>query len=622
VARARYHDELSALENGDLRWGAIDEFGRSRADILSDYQDRANRLNAISAVYQRADRIITGDSELTVSVVNDPSMQTNAMSNGREIIFNDNLIADVSQDNIMHLHGLNYHEVAHVLFSPRAGSNLIQYVKDNKYRRATYILEEARAEALLVAKYPVTRLFLESATTQYLLDNQDTIGNYFHIITGRTYLPIEVRQAVADEFIAMHGVALAQELHTLIHAYRVLVFPADFDKAKVLIARMAEIVGLDEQQGEIHLPPHGGCEFPVKGRPAKGAEQERLQERNVRMNKDNPTETIGTNPNIGVGGNGTYEGEDVSFDSKDKAISKLLNDRMKAIKENETIKREVNDTRKAILNSDEVRGAVKQVSCSEMNVSESARAIARRFGQELERIVRNGDPKWDKFNARGKLNITRTMNPNVNSIRTMFDQWDTGNPNTDIEAVILTDHSSSMGGLMRSVMENAWIIKRGIEGINGNVTTISFNHESSLIYDKKDKAKPSTYRYLHASGSTNPIRGLIEAERILTMSKRSIKLAFIVTDGEWDMDDDCNAIIKSLNDKGFITCVVFLGGYKYYQELLEQSRLGDEYGESARSTIKRINHGASIFHAVAEPKDVLEVAQSLVKSTLNTNRVA
>jgi uncharacterized protein with von Willebrand factor type A (vWA) domain len=193
----------------------------------------------------------------------------------------------------------------------------------------------------------------------------------------------------------------------------------------------------------------------------------------------------------------------------------------------------------------------------------------------------------------------------------MFDQWDTGSDNTDIESVILLDNSGSMGGYMGKVCENAWIIKRGIEYIDGSVTVFNFHSDSEIIYNRKDKAKPRNFRSLHSRGSTNPLKALIEAERILTTSDKRIKIAFIVTDGEWDKTAECDEVIARLNKSGVVTCVVFMGDYEGIRQLIGESKKGDEH---AIARLKQLTHKAKMFHAVTKPKDILGIATELVKS--------
>jgi len=166
---------------------------------------------------------------------------------------------------------------------------------------------------------------------------------------------------------------------------------------------------------------------------------------------------------------------------------------------------------------------------------------------------------------------------------------------------------------MHSVCENTWIIKRGIESINGSVTVYNFDSDSELLYEAGDRAKAREMRFVESGGNTNPIRGIIEADRVLSASKKSIKILFIVTDGEWEKEAQCDDLIKRMGEKGVITSVVFLGDYKGYREVLGRSAMGDE---QATQYIARLRHKAKVFHAVSTTRDILNVATELVKSTL------
>jgi hypothetical protein len=616
-----YFDEIYSSATRTLfneetnEWSSVDEFGRTRAQLLEEYSERANELDSIGSVYQTADKIITGD-DISVSVVSDPDMDTNASNNGKEIVFNANLIEDLTSETIAELHGTNYHEVAHILFSPRAGSALGQYVREQKALKAFNLLEEARIEKLMISKYPSTRLFLEANTLNYgLKDDSDNWGLMYPLITGRKYIDVSIRQTIADKFIAEYGVELAREVHDINNEYRSLVFPNDFDKAKLLIDRYLKLVGRDDEpQGKIPTREGKGCmPRPVltKGRPTNSKEQEKLQEKP----DSNPDEKLDP-ASGGVGGDSAEDKSITERDSDDEAIAKSIAERVKEIANDNIVKREVNDTRKAITGNDDIRSVIPFAKYDESPVTMTAKMYARKFSQELERMVRDNDPAWERRLPSGKLNISRTMNPDVNAIGELFDVWDIGNPNTEIEAVMLLDNSGSMGGYMRDVCENAWIIKRGIESINGVVSVYTFDHESKKLYERGDSAKPNMYRNVWSRGSTNPVRALYEAERIFKASDKPIKVIFIITDGEWDSNDECDSVIKRLKDNGITTCLLYISNYKQYRTLVENSRGNDGSAHHAREYLSRLNHGVDIFEGVASPKDVLKVADSLVKSTL------
>jgi len=619
-------DELSdfygmshELDKETGEWVIASKDGLSHAEAVEKYTERTNRLNAVAGVYQRANRIITGE-EVTVTVINDPDMDTNARSNGKDMELNASLIEDLTDESIISLNGVNYHELGHILFSPRIGSNLGIYARDHKLFRALAILEEARTEQLLITRYPAVRKYLEASLYTYILAGKPSEwGGKFHLITGRTYLPIELRQAIAEKAVDQYGLDIVQEVHSIIHAYRSLVFPRDFDTAKALAHRLAKIVGLDEEQ-----PPQGGitgiggeCGLPTKGRPAGTKEQEQLQKDSPKS----PTERLGKGDsqesapttNTPAPSNQTAGESDREQDSEDTKLAGTLNKRMEQIKNDSSVKREIRDTRNAIIDSDVARSEIGKSRFHELTPSDTAISTAKRFGAELERLVRNNDPAWVSRVRSGRLNISRTMNPDVNAIAEAFDQWDIGNEATDIEAVILTDNSGSMGGLMHSVCENTWIIKRGIESINGSVTVYNFDSDSELLYEAGDRAKAREMRFVESGGNTNPIRGIIEADRVLSASKKSIKILFIVTDGEWEKEAQCDDLIKRMGEKGVITSVVFLGDYKGYREVLGRSAMGDE---QATQYIARLRHKAKVFHAVSTTRDILNVATELVKSTL------
>lgn len=600
----------------------------SHLEAITKFNEKVNRLNAIASVYERSNRIVTGQ-EITVTVLDDAEFDSNARTDGRNIELNAKLIRELTDESIVGLHGVNYHELAHILFSPRAGSDLVIYARDNKMGKALKILEEGRAEQLLITMYPSTRPYLEANIYLNLLDLSPVRdwGKYFHLITGRTYLPLELRQTILENALTHFPQDIVLEVHKIIHAYRQLAFPRDFDKAKQLLADLTAIIGTEEElQPTCTLPsPRGGhgngCSPMSKGRPSGKSTQESLQGSKSTDRTENITSAVeskqkNADSGAGTGSSGDTDHtvkSDTSENESETATAKYLDELMDKVTNNQDVRNKITDTRRAIMDSDEVRASIAPCKYATTVPSQPAIATASRFAQELERLVRDSDPAWRDRTPRGRLNISRTMNPDVNAIGQMFDEWDIGNEATDIEAVILTDNSGSMHGLMQQVCEATWIMKRGIESINGAVTVFNFEYETELLYSKEDKAKPRTIRFVGAGGGTNPLRGLIEADRILSASKKSIKLLFIVTDGDWSCTSACNDLIKSMNQKGFLTSVVFISDMKQYHDLLGKASSGDE---SAKNYVAGLRHNAQVFSAVATVREMLKVATHLVKSTI------
>jgi uncharacterized protein with von Willebrand factor type A (vWA) domain len=602
----------------DIEW-LQDEDGElvldtdSLDEIQDEFIEHMDKLNSVGVVYERADSILTAQN-ISVQVVSDKAMDCTAMNDGKNITFNANLINELTDETIVALHGFNYHEVAHILYTPRENSELGKYVLQNKLHRAMNILEDSRIEALITAKYPSTKPFLEAGMTDLISRGTPAEwGDYFILTTGRKYLDLEIRQDIANRFVNKHGIALAEEIFAITHAYRELVFPTDTDKAKELLLRFGQIVGYDEEQPKFNEPKsgHNNRDLMDSGRMKSAKEQSETQ--------DKVSEEASEDLN-GVAKSDTANKDDIQDNSNnptedeklDQELADKLNKRISEIIKDEEVKRDTAEIRKAIYENDMIKSGLKQSSYQDMDTTPDMRRVADQFGRELERIRIENDPAWNIEQPSGRLNVQRAMHADINDIDKIFDRWELGNDSNDIEAVILLDHSGSMSRLMTATVQSAWTIKKGIEMIDGRVTVFKFNHASRLLYSADDKVIPSKYRYVGASGTTNPIHSLIEAERILNSSTRGVKILFVVTDGQWENEDLNNACIQRIKDTGAITSVVFIGDLEYNSDYSTR-----EYYDKI---IAGYQHGADTFRAIGNPNDLVDVASDLVQSALTRSR--
>jgi Mg-chelatase subunit ChlD len=618
MPKANQNDILDNLIN-ELRYGGNYSSRDDEGNWVTDYdaiEARADEVNAhieklqsVGIVYSKADRIITGDP-VEVRVEDNPDMDTTAYNDGKNIVFNAHLLEDVTDESIVSLHGFNYHEVAHVLWTPRGGSEFGTTIRKEGLGRAFNILEDSRIERLLIAKYPATAPFLEASCLEYILKgNSHEFADYFPLFTGRKYLDIELRQELADRFIKKHGVETAQLLSVIIHEYRTLVFPRDYARALDILRQFAQIVGTDEQpQGNSPIPQDGGGHgergLMDKGRMEGNKEQQKLQDKATNQengsgagneNLDEPTDHTNNNDTTGLSDKQSAD---------DKELKDKINNALDNLIKSDDVKRDTQEVRKAIRSNSNSHSAIKQGSYTNSTVSPKLQVSARAFAVAMERLRIDNDPAWELEVESGRLNIGRAMKADINDINRLFDRWSEGNSNNDIEAVVLVDTSGSMSWQMQRTMESAWTIKRGIERINGRVSVYKFNHDSRLIYSAEDKAKPTEYRYVQSSGGTNPYKALLEAQRILRTSRRGVKILFVVTDGSWDMTEQNDRIIKELSNEGVMTSVAFLGDLDWYKER--------DYDAWQRYT-KEVRHEAQVMRVVSEPRDLVDIAKDLVQ---------
>jgi Mg-chelatase subunit ChlD len=582
-------------------------------------EEHINKLQAVGAVYGRTDRILTAEP-VEVRVEDDKDMDTTAYNDGKNIVFNAHLIEDVDDKTIISLNGFNYHEVGHVLYTPRGGSEFGRAVKRENLEKSFNVLEDARIERLLIAKYPAVAPFMEASCLEYLLKGDSTeFGAYFPLFTGRKYLDIELRQEIADRFIKDFGAELAIRIASIVHEYRTLVYPRDFDRGLELLRAMADIVGREatnEVNGKPIIPNGNGGHtdraVQDKGR-MKGDKEQKAQQDKATNNEsgdgagneqlDDPADT-----NTDIDGDSTSFGRKGKDEADDNVLRKDIQERLDNLSKNDDVQQGAREVRKAINDNNDRRSAIKQGAYSNQQVSAQVSASARAFGVALERVRIDNDPMWELEQPMGRLNIGRAMRADINDMDKVFDRWSEGNSNNDIDAIVLVDTSGSMSWQIQRTMESAWVIKRGIERINGRVSVYKFNHDSRLIYSATDKAQPTEYRYVNSSGGTNPYKALLEARRQLLNSKRGVRMLFIVTDGEWDMTEENNKVISDLTKDGVQTSVVYLGSLKGWGEY-------DRAEHDAR--VERYRHGAKHFREVEEPNQMVLVAKDIVKATMS-----
>jgi len=582
-------------------------------------EEHINKLQAVGAVYGRTDRILTAEP-VEVRVEDDKEMDTTAYNDGKNIVFNAHLIEDIDDKTIISLNGFNYHEVGHILYTPRGGSEFGKTVKREQLGKAFNVLEDARIERLLIAKYPSVAPFMEASCLEYLLKGDSAeFGSYFPLFTGRKYLDIELRQEIADRFIKDFGVDLAVAIATIVHEYRTLVYPRDFNRGLDLLRAFADIIG-HENTNEVNGKPiipngnggHTDREVQDKGR-MKGDKEQKAQQDKATNNEsgdgagnerlDDPADTNTDNDR-----SSTSFGSKGKDEADDNVLRKDIQERLDNLSKNDEVQRTTKEVRKAINDNNERRSAIKQGAYSNQQVSAQVSASARAFGVALERVRIDNDPAWELEQPMGRLNIGRAMRADINDMDKVFDRWSEGNSNNDIDAIVLVDTSGSMSWQIQRTMESAWVIKRGIERINGRVSVYKFNHDSRLIYSATDKAQPTEYRYVNSSGGTNPYKALLEARRHLINSKRGVRMLFIVTDGEWDMTEENNKVIADLTKDGVQTSVVYLGSLKGW---------GEFDREEYENRCKRYRHGAKHFREVEEPNQMVLVAKDIVKATMS-----
>ncbi len=204
----------------------------TRKTILKDQQE-LEALQALANMFTKADRVLTGD-KVNVGVSFGSSYPAPAWSDGINVTFNgDQLDSLTDAETLVRIFGLNYHELAHVMFTPRLKNTTFgNAIMQEGMRMAFNVLEDQRIETLLTGLYPSTIPYLVSTFMRYCADNESSWEVNYTLAHGRRYIPVDVRKQFRKRFKHQH---LIPQLDAIIDEYRLLVFPTGEDRALELI---------------------------------------------------------------------------------------------------------------------------------------------------------------------------------------------------------------------------------------------------------------------------------------------------------------------------------------------------------------------------------------------------
>lgn len=603
-----------------------------RQEIDEEAQLRSVRLNALCRVYEQADRVLSGDPVI-INVVEDGPAP--AWSDGQSITFNASEIEDMDLETLTQVNGLNYHELAHHLYTPRRGTTFMKWVIDNNYMESANMLEDQRIETLLVARYPSIAPYLTATIARWLSTTPDEAAGNYMLVRGRRYLPIEIRQAFRDMFAKPELVPVIADI---VDQYRVLAFPRDYGKAQDLIKRWN-----DEVLQKLDFPkmPQGpnGCSSrdPVgKGRPEPGKAQEKDAQRAGNMGKAESTQVMSkpkpsTNTNNppqpktaeealalrelaqqsqdgketpeGVPQAGT--GHIESLGGIPNNIQDLLEDTIQSVLERKDVQQDIKTKQKVIVGGDGKHDdVIKKGKFDKTMVPSESVVLYRKFARELERLRDECEPMWHREEASGKLNVQRAIRGC--EIDEAFDRWDEGSDGADVEAVIMVDRSGSMSSNRNDMHASiaCWTIKRALEQIGAPVTVYAFDDKAELAYGRNELADRVHYKFIYGNGGTNPYSTLLAAEQLLMSSRKKNKMLFMITDGAFDSNKN-DEVIERISKRGILTVMTLI-----------MDDLDMKYYETRGTDEKSWRHGTEVYGRIKTARDLLPFAKSVVMGAI------
>ena len=260
----QYEDAVRELENAILGIGNEEREEQKRLAEL-----KRQKLERFTQFFGRVNSAFTF-RKVTVKI-EDSQLSAPAWSTASEVTFNSRMIEELdSARAIAGIKGLDLHEISHILYTSREGSELFDYVRENKFFMAYNCLEDARIEFLFTSKYPSTVDWFTSTILIHFVDKPEAFNTSYPLLCGRRYLPVELRARSRNAYPHQH---LVDDISDVVTQYRSLLFPADTEKGKELIAKFHDLLQQAGDGGEGGEGGDGGDGGEGEGEGGTGTER-------------------------------------------------------------------------------------------------------------------------------------------------------------------------------------------------------------------------------------------------------------------------------------------------------------------------------------------------------------
>lgn len=236
--------------------------------LLGPGAERGERLARLAAIFTKSNSILSGQSVKVRIETNDWACPpAPAWSDGQNIWFKGSDIRDADFDSIVNLYGLNYHELGHILWTPRQSHPLATWAWRNRHWSTMNLLEDQRIETAMTRRWPSTAPWLTACVLRWVLADPKTLSTSYLLLRGRRFLPADVRGLSRQAFERQD---LLPEVDRIVDAYRELRFPEKpnlrrvsernlYDRAQALITDYSALIASLNNQ-PTSSPNHGNDE--------------------------------------------------------------------------------------------------------------------------------------------------------------------------------------------------------------------------------------------------------------------------------------------------------------------------------------------------------------------------
>lgn len=227
------------------------------------------RLDAWRSVFEKTNRILS-EQKVTVQIVAEENLPRGmddvaGWTDGLDVHLNAKKVKEMLRQNdplaaVLRLKGLNYHELCHVLYTPRMSDDIVRRIikkarttGDHKWWYSFNALEDQRIETWFTATYGSSRRYFEAVILEWIIRNGNAEAAI--LVYGRKYLSPRIRVQAGRVFKKKYGRDLYEEFKAVIDEYITLVLPTESMRAIQCIQKFYELLGDMQRMASAGLPP-------------------------------------------------------------------------------------------------------------------------------------------------------------------------------------------------------------------------------------------------------------------------------------------------------------------------------------------------------------------------------
>lgn len=542
---------------------------RPRFDVARDFASLVKH-------FQLTNRLLTGRQSIKCQTAS--STLFPAWTIGNTITFSENLAPNLDTlRGYATAYGLNYHELAHVLYTPATiqmrgvmppgmpcpMADMLESATEQNYGNAFNVLEDQRIETLITARFGSFRKYLIATFMHYCIgdksdaDFQTKVETAYLLARGRRHLPAKLRRILRKKYANQNDVP---EIRRIVDTYRLLNLSKapDIMKAHVLIE---ELVAIMERLpgGVVSVQQVCGEKTCAKQQAVQLDELVDVLIMRTAKSDDQDDEDAKRK--------GKGDGSDSDKNPSSKDVDDALDEAVEDTVSDPDVANDMERARQKIRNAAPIAKNTLRVEHTKQPPPVECVTIARRTAEALRKVEEDLDPGWESHREAGRLNVGRAMHATPLT-EGLWDEWKEGSDGgTSMEMVVLLDRSYSMKDQRLLLSMAAWTVKRASD-MRGIRTTVLFYDDGAPIlwYGPDEKADMGRYTLVPVGGNTNPASSLVDAYNVLVTSKRKKKILLVMTDGSWDGEvfghvhfTSNDEIVENLNQNGVVTAMVFCG---------------------------------------------------------------